>query len=60
MATCNAVFEGGGAKGIVFLGALEAMEAHGHTFGQLVGTSAGAISATLVAADTTQPMSARR
>ena len=50
MATFNAVFEGGGAKGIVFLGALEAIEAHGHGFGQLVGTSAGAISATLVAA----------
>lgn len=44
------VFEGGGAKGIVFGGALEAFEAEGHTFRRLIGTSAGAITATLLAA----------
>ena len=44
------VFEGGGAKGIVFVGAMEAFAAAGHTFGRLMGTSAGAITATLLAA----------
>ncbi len=44
------VFEGGGAKGMVFVGALQAFEAEGHTFGRLLGTSAGAITATLLAA----------
>ncbi|MGE0821314.1 MAG: patatin-like phospholipase family protein [Candidatus Binatia bacterium] len=43
------VFEGGGAKGMVFVGALKALEAHGHTSGRLIGTSAGAITATLLA-----------
>jgi len=44
------VFEGGGAKGMVFVGALEVFTEHGHTPGRLLGTSAGAITATLVAA----------
>lgn len=44
------VFEGGGAKGMVFVGAMQAFEAHGHSFGRLLGTSAGAISACLLAA----------
>ena len=44
------VFEGGGAKGIVFVGAMQAFEAEGHTFRRLIGTSAGAITATLLAA----------
>jgi predicted acylesterase/phospholipase RssA len=44
------VFEGGGAKGIVFAGALEAFEAAGHTPRRLIGTSAGAITATALAA----------
>lgn len=44
------VFEGGGAKGIVFVGALRAFEEHGNTHGRLLGTSAGAITASLVAA----------
>lgn len=44
------VFEGGGAKGIVFVGALQALEERGHTFQRLIGTSAGAITATLMAA----------
>ncbi|NJN43657.1 MAG: hypothetical protein HC806_02255 [Anaerolineae bacterium] len=43
-------FEGGGAKGILFVGALEEFEARGHTVGRLIGTSAGAITATLLAA----------
>ena len=42
------VFEGGGAKGMVFVGSLQALEAQGHTAGRLVGTSAGAITATLL------------
>lgn len=44
------VFEGGGAKGSVFAGALQEFEARGHTARRLVGTSAGAITATLLAA----------
>jgi len=44
------VFEGGGAKGMAFVGALRTLEDNKHTSGRLVGTSAGAISATLIAA----------
>ena len=44
------VMEGGGAKGTVFAGALQELEARGHTFDRLMGTSAGAITATLLAA----------
>jgi NTE family protein len=50
MATFDMVFEGGGAKGIAFVGALEAFIAAGRTPGRLIGTSAGAITATLLAA----------
>jgi predicted acylesterase/phospholipase RssA len=44
------VFEGGGAKGMAFVGACEELFDRGHTFGRLLGTSAGAITATLLAA----------
>lgn len=44
------VFEGGGAKGMVFVGALQELERRGHTLGRLLGTSAGAIMATFTAA----------
>jgi predicted acylesterase/phospholipase RssA len=44
------VFEGGGAKGFVFVGAMQEFEAMGHTHGRLLGTSAGAITAALLAA----------
>ncbi|MCP4358563.1 MAG: patatin-like phospholipase family protein [Chloroflexi bacterium] len=44
------VFEGGGAKGLVFVGAMQAFEAAGHSFRRVIGTSAGAITATLLAA----------
>jgi predicted acylesterase/phospholipase RssA len=44
------VLEGGGAKGLVFVGALQEFEAREHEFGRLLGTSAGAIMATLLAA----------
>lgn len=44
------VFEGGGAKGMVFVGALQELERRGHTAGRLLGTSAGAITATFAAA----------
>lgn len=43
------VFEGGGAKGIAFVGALEEFLPR-HSFGRLVGTSAGAIVAAFLAA----------
>ena len=44
------VFEGGGAKGIVFVGAMQVFTEQGHTFDRLIGTSAGAITATTLAA----------
>ena len=44
------VFEGGGAKGIVFAGAMETFLGRGYSFGRLLGTSAGAISAAFLAA----------
>ncbi len=44
------VFEGGGAKGAAFVGALQALERHGHRPRRLIGSSAGAITACLVAA----------
>lgn len=43
------VFEGGGAKGSVFAGALQEFESRGHRARRLVGTSAGAITAVLLA-----------
>ena len=50
MATFDMVFEGGGAKGTAFVGALEILFAAGHRHRRLVGTSAGAITATLLGA----------
>lgn len=44
------VFEGGGAKGMVLAGACETFFDRGHQFDRLLGTSAGAIVATLLAA----------
>lgn len=45
------VFEGGGAKGMVFVGAMQEFEVRGHTHNRLLGTSAGAITAALLAAE---------
>lgn len=44
------VFEGGGAKGMVFVGAMAEFYQRGHTVGRILGTSAGAITAALTAA----------
>jgi predicted acylesterase/phospholipase RssA len=44
------VFEGGGAKGVGYAGALQALARHGWWFGAVAGASAGAITALLVAA----------
>ncbi|MBP2653736.1 MAG: putative esterase of the alpha-beta hydrolase superfamily [Firmicutes bacterium] len=46
---CNAVFEGGGVKGIAIAGAVLAMQKAGYTFENMAGTSAGAIVAALLA-----------
>lgn len=46
----DVVFQGGGARGLVLNGAIEHLEASGHQIGRIVGTSAGAIAASLVAA----------
>jgi predicted acylesterase/phospholipase RssA len=50
MALFDVVFEGGGAKGSAFVGALSALAELGHKTRRLIGTSAGAITATTVAA----------
>ena len=50
MAIFDIVFEGGGAKGTGFVGALDALFAAGHRHRRLIGTSAGAITATLLGA----------
>lgn len=42
------VFEGGGAKGIAFVGAVNVIESGHHGYRRLVGTSAGAITAALL------------
>jgi predicted acylesterase/phospholipase RssA len=44
------VFEGGGAKGMAFVGAFDELVRRGHGFNRLLGTSAGAINAVLLAA----------
>jgi NTE family protein len=46
----NAVFEGGGVKGIALAGAVAAAEQRGVSFHQVAGTSSGSIIASLVAA----------
>jgi predicted acylesterase/phospholipase RssA len=54
MQPIDLVFEGGGAKGMVFVGALEELFGAGkYTFGRLLGTSAGAITAVSLAAGLT-------
>ena len=46
----DGVFEGGGVKGIGLTGALSVVEARGYQLNNVAGTSAGAITAALVAA----------
>ena len=46
----DAVFEGGGIRGLAFLGALRCFDDAGITLRKVAGTSAGAITATLIAA----------
>jgi predicted acylesterase/phospholipase RssA len=50
MKALDAVFEGGGARGLAHNGAALALDDYGYRYRRLVGTSAGAISATLLAA----------
>lgn len=47
---CDAVFEGGGVKGISLVGAVAELERAGYEFVNVAGTSAGAIVASLLAA----------
>lgn len=46
----NAVFEGGGVKGIGLVGAVACLEDRGYTFNKFAGSSAGAIVAALLSA----------
>lgn len=50
MSICNAVFEGGGVKGIGHVGVVSALEQAGYEFDVVAGSSAGAIVAALIAA----------
>ncbi len=50
MATFDLVFSGGGTLGVAYIGALEVLENARHGLRRVVGTSAGAITAALVAA----------
>ncbi|GEN32840.1 MULTISPECIES: patatin-like phospholipase family protein [Aneurinibacillus] len=50
MKKIDAVFEGGGVKGIAFVGAITEFERRGFGWNRVAGTSAGAIIASLVAA----------
>ncbi len=50
MTRINAVFEGGGVKGISLVGAVCAAEERGAVFERVAGTSSGAIVASLIAA----------
>ena len=49
MKKVDAVFEGGGVKGIGLVGAVSVIEKAGYEFENLAGTSAGAIVAGLLA-----------
>ena len=46
----DAVFQGGGVRGIAFVGALEVAETRGYRWKRVAGTSSGAIVAALLAA----------
>ena len=48
--TFDGVFEGGGVKGIALIGALKRLEEEPVAFSRVAGTSAGAVTASLVAA----------
>lgn len=50
MIECDAVFEGGGIKGIGLVGAASALEKSGYKFINVAGSSAGSIVAALIAA----------
>ena len=43
------VFEGGGVRGVAFIGALEALADNGHQIGRVMGTSVGGLTAALLA-----------
>jgi NTE family protein len=45
----DGVFEGGGVKGIAFVGALQAFEEAGYRWQNVAGTSAGAVASALIA-----------
>ena len=55
MRQANAVLKGGGVKGIALTGALAVAEEQGWTWQSVAGTSAGAITAALLAAGYTAP-----
>jgi predicted acylesterase/phospholipase RssA len=52
-ANINGIFKGGGGKGVLYAGALRAVDERGYWFRACAGASAGAITATLIAAGLT-------
>ncbi|HEY8395261.1 MAG TPA: patatin-like phospholipase family protein, partial [Bacilli bacterium] len=46
----NAVFEGGGIKGLAYVGVMRFLEKRGFQFNKVGGTSVGAVFAALIAA----------
>lgn len=49
-ARISGIFKGGGAKGLLYAGALQSIDDKGYWFRAVAGSSAGAITATLIAA----------
>ena len=50
---CKGVFQGGGCRGIAYVGVYEELLSHGISFSEVYGTSAGAIVSALIAAGAT-------
>ena len=55
MKYCDAIFEGGGVRGIGYVGAIVKFEESGYRFRNVAGSSAGAIIASLIAAGYSAP-----
>lgn len=50
---CKGVFQGGGCRGIAYVGVYEELLSHGISFSEVYGTSAGAIVSAMIAAGAT-------
>ena len=50
MKKLDAVFEGGGIKGITYVGAIKCLEENGYEFNKVAGTSVGSLIGALITA----------